>query len=1022
MTITLNALRLHQTIANLYTRSIAILTPQSNVQLTHIQREELCTFLIQGYQSQLKCIATQRTQINHKASDCSSSNNESMDEQIHTARSTLLAWEESQFIAMSLVKYSIDCSLYKSWCALATMQHWKSCKILLQLLAEYGNDDDEDMIQEKKKLEQKRVMLPRLAEMWMQKVCSISTRDEEGGKNTFPPSADDWRIFKECLDAQEKYKEMIDILSNVQCGADKQGRQIDDEHDVRHHMGSLIQLTERERIEMIVESNVQLGNFEEVITLYSHELLDILPDQWSYWDSLVTYSLQKHKNVHEKASEECNKTLKRVLDKQDILRAEGKTSRVPLRGPHLSQLKTLSEGIIKCQTNDFEGLCNGIQVYGNLFSGQVSCCFQDLRPYIECLCRNHVTKGETLSDETLKLIDWAKKIYEANNPSETNDKTERRSKLRAYINAIKILLELWYQSLSRIDSANVDQRSEVDTAFLSHLPTVDQLIHLWENVLDLGSNPSEGGQKETLPGDDIILIVCQLLIHQSCGQPGEKKESLNFLVAAILENAIAKSPYNPYLKIAAINVYIDIGAADRAWDLFQEMNVNHVQLDSCSYIILPHLISSGLYKEAVGHAGTILNIHSNSSRDISKFMPKSFENGNLTKGIEMISWQNYEMNQSVQLLQAKSLAMDLAPLLTTAIGLHHGINGIKSTDIVRVEELIRESSNHHSASSIIGLCNHQGCDDTSWSDNRDLTINELEILERTKHDVSANDSMVTSHVHAILTRIVLLVDVTKAPKKGKIVKHSVGGTLDIRVKSVLETLDKAQAFVESSKHLSNLHTSLWNAMITLCRTICLLSTGISAKGEEPNTPNDNLNSRESRCVEMLNKSNEKIREAIEAWKSIETEVDKTNKFVCRLLPELLVPTFVTVRTVANVFALFNWGKRKRNTKVAVGALVDTALSLQDLTKLVSDKFLTDLPQSKDDEQYVKEISGAKYALMTYVSLEFSELQPFIQSLEKKGSLDLVVEKKSNYKLIIGSRLKPFFVEIINELETFNVTE
>ena len=116
----------------------------------------MCTILIQGYQSQLKWIATQtHVTSTDKATTHTTCNPKSKDD-IHSARCVLLAWEEAQFIAMSLVKYSGSCTLYKSWCAFATIQHWNSCNLLLDLTSrkeEHENDINDS--EETKKLQQK---------------------------------------------------------------------------------------------------------------------------------------------------------------------------------------------------------------------------------------------------------------------------------------------------------------------------------------------------------------------------------------------------------------------------------------------------------------------------------------------------------------------------------------------------------------------------------------------------------------------------------------------------------------------------------------------------------------------------------------------------------------------------------------------------------------------------------------------------------------------------------------------------
>ena len=1063
----LNSLGLYQTIANLYSNCIKRLTPK-NVKLNQYQREDLCTTLIQGYQSQLKWITTlqQSKGAETAASTDDATTSTSIntlflcrrkkEDELYSARSALRAWGEAQSIAMTLIKYSGDCTLYKSWCAFATIQHWKSCKILLRFLQVVVDDESEDrcstssIVEEKKKLEQKVIVLPRLAEMLMRRVCcSSDDGDSTNEGNEFPPSADDWRLFLECLDAQEKYDDAIEILANVRCGTEKQGRQIDDQNDVTHHLGSLIQLSERERVEIIADLNIKVGKLDVATNLYSERLLDMLPDQWSYWESVMTHSLNGNHQDYDSATEECNKILQQVMEKQELLRAEGKAPRVPLRGPNLFRVHMVAEGIRHCDTNDVAGLYKSIEKYGNLFCSQVSCCFQDLRPYIELLVDKSsscVDNDGKFSEEILQMINWTKEIRKAHNPSiqsqqeegveETSDvKKERRLKLRAYIFSVKVCCELWYQVLLQLDEkSNVNLYKTVDKNFISSVPPVDELLQVWDDVLNLGSNPNDGGQKETLPGDDLIILATQLLIHQSHHQSLKEKEYTSFFAATILEKAINESPYNPYLKIAAIKIYAKGGIATRAWEIFKDLNVAHIQLESCSYFILRHLINNGLFKEAIDQAGKIIQLHSNSAKDISKFMPKSFENGNLQKGIEMISWQRYEMNHSLQILEAKGLIMNLAPLLTDdeaansksttlspAIGVYHGICGEKSTDVIQAEKIVRDSSNLYAAPSLIGLSNYDG-DNHSWSDNRDFAVNEYEILERTKHPLSSVHSVSSAHMHAILTRIVLLIDVAKAPKKGKVAKYSSGDDLDIRVKSFLQTITNAEIFVNKSSHLSSVHTALWRFTLHLCQTVCVLSSGRASIEEDTKPANDSLATRETKCIEFLNLAKQQINEAMNAWKLMVSKIDDDDdlnplEFVCKILAELLVPTYAIMRTASNLFTLFSWGKRKRNTKAAVGALADTALLFRNLVKEMSCTILEELSCSTDDEAYMNEMVELKDGTMKLLS----SLQCF-DEMEGSKILDQVLEHRTNHKSILRERMEPFFIEMINELDSFDILE
>ena len=1028
MAYTMTSLRLYRTMAKLYNRCISLRTPSKDMQMTQMHREDLCTFLIEGYQSQLKWIATQKnvmidTNSNENRAICSEMKN--LD--LHSARSVLLAWEEAQFNAMSLIKHA-NSALYQSWCAFATVQHWKTCKLLLQLLKSDNGDDmkstgDKDE-EEVKKLEQKVKMLPRLADMMMQRVCSTSN-------DKFPPSADDWRLYLECLTAQGKLDDAIEILSAVKCGTAKQGRQIDDEQDVKHHLGSLIQMSERERIEMISELNIKLGRYDVASSLYIDKLLELLPDQWSYWEAVVKCFFKTHDMSYDNVAEDCNKVLDHVINKQELLRSEGKASRVPIRGPYLCRVYLIAEGIRQCNRDDGESLCNAIIAYGNMFSSLVSCCFQDLRSYIVMLvtASKNGYKSQTLS----RLIDSVKRIREENNlsvePSENKEQSsvdikERRSKLRAYIFSIKVCFEVWYQCLQHCEDDH--EKEDINNFFSDSVPSVDDMVCLWGNVLDLGSNPDDGGQKETLPGDDLILLANQLVIYQNSCQPEDTKHISYMLSATILEAALSRSPYNPYIKIAAIRVYSRLGAVKRAFEIFDDMNISHVQLDSCSYIILRRLVNNILCKEAVNVAGKILNLHTASARDVSKFMPKSFDNGNLQKGLEMISWQRFEMNHSAQLLQAKSIIMNLAPLLTadsgsekvesfSYIGAINGICGDGSRDVLRAEKFVRNAANHQAAPSLIQYANFKlrcnNIDALPLSDNRDLSINQFEILDRTFYDDSVDHSLISANINSILTRVVLFVDVCKAPKKGKVVKFSAGDTVDIRAKSLLQSLANTNAFFGIPGEKPNIHAGLWKVMLCLCKTICALGAGIESTEEENIPADDSIAQRESRCTILLNSARENIQKVICVWELLLVELrneEEKSELLCNVCTELLLPAYAILRTTANLFGIYAWGKRKRKTKKAVDALANVALMF---------KKLLDTMDVQVDSNEICLQDMAKDFLS--VKLPKSSISV---NLNEGGRIEKIAEVCKVQKADRDCVVKNVFREMMQELETFNVDD
>ena len=1029
---TMTSLGLYQTIANLYSKCITLTTTsinnsqQKQQMMNPTQREDLCTFLIEGYQAQLKWIASQKTVNTTTKKDCDTLKH--LD--LYSARTVQRAWEDAQLYAMSLMKHA-NCSLYQSWCAFAAIQHLKSCQILLDVLKDNVDDetktDSEEKTDEVKKLEQKvNIFLPRLGEMLMQRVCSANN-DSNLSETKFPPSADDWRLYVDCLTIQEKFEDAIQVLSAVKCGTEKQGRQINDEQDVKHHLGSLIQLSERERVEIIADLNIKLGKYDVAMELYTNSLLEMLPDQWSYWEAILNCSLKSYDMNYNAVVESCSQIVESVMKKQELLRSEGKASRVPIRAPYLFRVHMIAEGIRQCHTNDAEGLCDAIIEYANVFNSLVSCCFQDLRPYIEIL--TSLSKNGHESETVMKIVDFAKKIRQENDLDTSHsqdrkqsleEKKERRSKLRAYIFSIKICLELWYQCVEngKDDSENKD----VDEYFSNSVPCVDDMLDLWANSLDLGSNPNDGGQKETLPADDLVLLANQLLIYQNRAASKETKEIGFILCASILEAALSQSPYNPYFKIAAINVYAKLGVATRANEIFNDMKISNIQQDSCSYLILNHLVNHNLANEAVSLAGKILNLHTSSARDVAKFMPKAFDNGNLYKGLEMINFQRFEMNHSAQLLQAKSIVMNFAPLLTQGaredidepssyIGALHGLCGNKSSDTLRAEEIVRNAPNDHGGPSLLSFANFKNLDNDNsvypLSDNRDFSINQFEIINRTRYPDSVQRSLTNAHINSILTRIILFVDVCKPPKKGKVVKYAIGDDVELRSNSVLQAITNAETFFNEEEN--NTHTILWSATFKLGRAICALGVGKSTTQEAYVSSEDSLSKREVRCTQLLTSACEDLDQALNALEPLLDGSGSEREIIVNLLSGILLPLYTIIRTTANLFGIYTWGKRKRYTKQAVGALASVALSFKNLLNLLDERL-----DSYEHHEYEDSVNELVLSILpkSFISMQLNNENGFIKIIE-----DLKVQKDAQITLLMR-----LFLEMIQEMETFDVVQ
>jgi N-terminal acetyltransferase B complex non-catalytic subunit len=636
-------------------------------------------------------------------------------------------------------------------------------------------------------------------------------------------------------------------------------------------------------------------------------------------------------------------------------------------------------------------LLGEICTYGTKFSPVASCCFADLRPYIHLLVQRRRTVEINIDDipaDVLQLLSWAKEIWIANSQINTTATVttttttelslqERRKQLRKYIFAVQVVYEISNELFE-------DKQFSIQLLRM-YAPEMSDMVNEWRTSLTYLPIvcARDGGQKEVLPGDEIVLLASQYLLFEG-DLMSSSLEVLSsssaasfpfFLEAAsLLEEAIDHSPYNPHLKIAAISAYARLGATDRALCIYDDLDIKQIQLDSCSYIILPLLIKGGMYTSAIKLAALILRLHSTTSKDIKSYSSDALGNGLMFKTNEMVTFQREKMRPSLQLLQAKAVLMDTAPLMipselekklemngttTGGGGLKHsgggttkllppslvglssekGFCGNDTNDLIRAEQLVIDAESYFNAPSIIHYAAQTSTiDDVVSSDNRDLTIYYYESLYRTSHSTERDmiiNSLRSGHVQGLLVRAIMAVGCASAPKKGKVPKST--NERSYRCQSLHYAVSRATEFGQDAFLYDDINRSLWDACCQLCNAIIVT---INGDGRVVDT----LAEREVVATSYIESTMQMITSARTALSSCYSTVgiDRgehsllMSARVCQLLPEYVVPLYVFIETTARLFALFGWGKRKRRTKSSSGALASAALSLQDL---ISDMLL-----------------------------------------------------------------------------------
>jgi hypothetical protein len=411
------------------------------------------------------------------------------------------------------------------------------------------------------------------------------------------------------------------------------------------------------------------------------------------------------------------------------------------------------------------------------------------------------------------------------------------------------------------------------------------------------------------------------------GQQLGQREKL--IAACLLEAAMRYSPHDAYLKISAMQVYGQLNAVARCWELYNDLYIKHIQHESCTYLILPLLRSGGFYWETVEVCQEIVGLRRASLCEAIEYTGRAMESGAVGKATEFIAFNREKMSKSLTTLEAKGLILDCAPMLTQdekqkALGSTHGIVGDES-DLERVDQMVAEVHNLSGVFSLLQLESSKEDPTKRFSENRDFGILSYEILFKTEFDSPeriVNEAVRRGRHHSLLLRAALCVDATKGPKKGKITKPS--PALEKRCRSLIRCSNAATKDVDATLQPAG-YPAFLKAMIEMCRAIVAVGAGIDANA---NPVHGSMEAREEAAVGHLQSTCQFLKESsVQLDLTGELSVPNTS----RLLPDCIIPVFAIFQMCAKTMDLFGWGRRKAKTKRCAGACADIAATLIDLT-------------------------------------------------------------------------------------------
>ena len=158
----------------------------------------------------------------------------------------------------------------------------------------------------------------------------------------------------------------------------------------------------------------------------------------------------------------------------------------------------------------------------------------------------------------------------------------------------------------------------------------------------------EGGQREVQQGDDLLLLIAHLLVDladrggsdgeaaspSAAAAAGEKRalserrRAILLEAAALLEHGKRLSPFNFQFTLELMELYSRLGGFTRLCELYNDLKVKHVTLDSLSYLVLGDAVRCGFWNEARSACNDICRLRRTAKSDMYESTKQALSNRN----------------------------------------------------------------------------------------------------------------------------------------------------------------------------------------------------------------------------------------------------------------------------------------------------------------------------------------------------------------------------------------------------------
>ncbi|XP_070572285.1 N-alpha-acetyltransferase 25, NatB auxiliary subunit-like [Ptychodera flava] len=355
---------------------------------------------------------------------------------------------------------------------------------------------------------------------------------------------------------------------------------------------------------------------------------------------------------------------------EDIYKAEKEKESKHQRGPFLARMelhKQLKERNLP-DIEKLESLQNMLKEYFDLF-GDKYCCFGDMAPYLKLLSEDKVNTFVKCIWDTLDLDPKDGQIVLA-----SSEKQLQR--------------HLTYLQSCRYLGLHLKMSAE------EKITLSKELLSRHKEGMKFGASLLS---TDLQPSDMYCLLAAHLLLD--VWQDGDDSDAIWKAIAA-LEYGISKSPSNHHFKLLLIRVYCLLGAFGPCPELYDGMEIKHIQQDTLGYTVTRFCEPLGHFVSASAVYNATLKFFTVNNKDTTEYIISAYKYGSFPKIPEFVKFRQ-KLNNSMHYTMITTEKM----LLEIMLEANH--NNLKFEDLIRYMEIQPEK------------------DEICWkdmTDNRDLGL------------------------------------------------------------------------------------------------------------------------------------------------------------------------------------------------------------------------------------------------------------------------------------------------------------